>query len=148
MPYNTLEPISKRLTIVGGLTVVAIMAFGLAQSVYRNILFEQTLKDLEEQNKKISTSITAGYRDLEYYRSDQYKDKHAKENLGFVNPGERLLLINKTPSKPFLPPSDPALTRETQEATYQEILRQMPTIEQWRLFLFYQEKIQELRRSL
>jgi len=148
MPYNTLEPISKRLTIVGGLTVVAIMAFGLAQSVYRNILFEQTLKDLEEQNKKISTSITAGYRDLEYYRSDQYKDKHAKENLGFVNPVERVLLINRTSSKPFLPPPDPALTRETQQATYQEIIRQIPVIEHWRLFLFHREKIEELRRSL
>lgn len=148
MPYHTLEPISKRLTIVGGLTVVAIMAFGLAQSVYRNILFEQTLKTIEEQNKKISDSITAGYRDLEYYRSDQYKDKHAKENLGLVNPAERILLINKTPSKPFLPPSDPTLTRETQEATYQELLRQMPIIEHWKLFLFHREKIEELRRSL
>lgn len=148
MPYHTLEPISKRLTIVGGLTVVAIMAFGLAQSVYRNILFEQTLRALEEQNKKISESITLGYRDLEYYRSDQYKDKHAKENLGLVNPGERTLLINKTPLKPFLPPPDPTLTRETQEAAYHEILRQMPVIEHWKIFLFYREKIEELRRSL
>lgn len=128
--------------------MVAIMAFGLAQSVYRNIIFEQTLKDMEEQNQKISDSITVGYRNLEYYRSDQYKDKHAKENLGLVNPGERVLLINKTPSKPFLSPPDPALTRETQEATYQETLRQMPIIEHWKLFLFHREKIEELRRSL
>lgn len=148
MPYHTLEPFSKRLTIVGGLTVVAIMAFGLAQSAYRNLLFEQTLTELKEQNQRITEAIETGYRDLEYYRSSQYKDKYAKENLGLINPGEHVLFIASSPLHPFDPVPNPDILRDAQEAAYQEILRQMPVLEHWRLFLFHKEKIEELRRSL
>jgi len=88
MPYRNLEPVSKQLTIVVGLTVVGFMAFGLALSYYRNVLFEQTLLNMKKQNIVLSEHIGHGYRDLEYYSSGQYKDKYAKENLGLVNPGE------------------------------------------------------------
>ena len=82
MAYNRVtQPVSKQLTIVIGLTVVGFMAFGLALSFYRNILFEQTLSDIETENERIAQTIELGYGDLEYYRSAQYKDKYAKENL-------------------------------------------------------------------
>ena len=58
MAYNRVtQPVSKQLTIVIGLTVVGFMAFGLALSFYRNILFEQTLSDIESQNERIAQTI-------------------------------------------------------------------------------------------
>ncbi|MBI5156103.1 hypothetical protein HZA45_02385 [Candidatus Peregrinibacteria bacterium] len=149
MPYQRdLEPVSKQLTIIIGLTVVGFMTFGLALSFYRNILFQQTLNDLEQQNEQIAAGIGQEYRDLEYVNSDQYKDKYAKENLARVNDGEKVLLIAHTP-KGILTGSGETLTeREQREAAYLELLRQMPVVEHWKLYLFHRDKLEELKKGL
>jgi hypothetical protein len=149
MSYRHIEPLSKQLTIVVGLSVVAIMAFGLFHSFYQNLLFERLLRDLENQNKKISRDIDQGYRDLEYFRSDHYKDKYAKENLNLLNPGEKILIISQKVDP--IPESSPIITldpSEKQEAQFREILRQMPVFEHWNLYLFHREKVEDLKRSL
>ena len=149
MRYQGTEPISKQLTIVIGLTVVGFMAFGLALSYYRNALFEQTLLNIQNQNDLLRGKITLGYRDLEYYRSAQYKDKYAKENLGLMSPGEKALVITEEMNVVSFPLTDSGiLNAEQQEATYLELLRQMPVIEHWKLFLFHHKKIEELKRAL
>jgi len=147
MPYQHLEPLSKQLTIVIGLTVVGFMAFGLALSFYRNVLFDQTLDTITTQNQAIREGIDLGYGDLEYYHSSQYVDKEAKEMLGLVSPGEKVLIITNRPKIQNVPENDLTPT-EQQEATYFELLRQMPTLEHWNLFLFNKEKIEELKRGV
>lgn len=149
MPYKQdIEPISKQVTIVIGLTVVGFMAFGLALSFYRNILFEKTLEDLEAQNAQIAASIELGYSDLEYYRSDQFKDKFAKENLSRLNPGEKLIILTQPPEPEPGNVVDDILDKERREAAYYELLRQMPVSEHWQLYLFHREKIDELKKNL
>ncbi len=147
MPYRDFEPISKQLTIVVGLTVVGFMAFGLALSFYRNVLFEQTLGTIVNQNGVLRRTIDGGYRDLEYYRSTQYKDKYAKENLGKLNPGESVLIITERTENPGLFPESITPT-EAQEAAFEELLRQMPVLEHWRLYLFHRDRVEELKRNL
>ncbi len=147
-PRSNIEPISKKLTIVVGLTVVGFMAFGLAVSFYRNILFEETLAELGKGNDLIAAEIDALYRDLEYVRSDLFKDRFAKQNLGKINPGEQLLIITKPP--PILqdsPLSDPKL-EERREAAYIELLRQMPVLEHWKLYLFHRDRIPKIKEAL
>ena len=87
--------------------------------------------------------------DLEYYRSDQYKDKYAKENLNRLNAGEKAMIIHTsaTPKSDDASLNDTAV-QEEREAAYLEILRQMPVLEHWKLYLLHREKIQELKRSL
>lgn len=145
---NDFEPISKKLTIVIGLTVVGFMAFGLALSFYRNILFEQTLQDLEKQNGKIASSIEQGYRDLEYYGSDQYKDRYAKENLGRLNPDEKVLIITSEQHATVTGSGETINEKERREAAYLEILRQMPVMEHWKLYLFHRDQIEEFKKGL
>ena len=148
MPSNHLEPFSKQLTIIVGLTVVGFMAFGLALSYYRNALFEQTLSNIKAQNDILRGSIQIGYRDLEYYRSAQYKDKYAKENLGRINPGEQILIITEQPKPIYYDSLGDIPASEQQEAAYLELLRQMPILEHWKLFLFQREQIEGIKRSL
>lgn len=143
-----IEPISKQLTIVIGLTVVGFMAFGLALSFYRNILFEQTLEDIEKQNEQIAAEIQQGYRNLEYYQSDQYKDKFAKENLGRLNPGEKLVVITQPPKMEDDSAVNDILDKERREAAYEELLRQMPVLEHWKLYLFQRDRIEALKKGL
>lgn len=150
MSYSHLEPLSKQFTIIIGLTVVGFMAFGLAVSSYRNALFEQTLEGIRDQNQELRSHIAEGYRDLEYYQSVQYKDKYAKENLGLLNPGEKLLIITEEIDKPITQNwEDPELTeRQRVDAAYGELLRQMPVIDHWRMFLFHRERVEQLKSSL
>lgn len=150
MPYKKdIEPISKQLTIVIGLTVVGFMAFGLALSFYRNILFEETLQGMQAENNKIAEKIQQGYADLEYYQSDQYKDKYAKENLNKLDPGEKIVIISNPPPDPALAQvEDVGLNNEKQQAAYFELLDQMPIWEHWKLYFFNREKIEELRKAL
>ncbi|MDD5623872.1 MAG: septum formation initiator family protein [Candidatus Peribacteraceae bacterium] len=148
MAYQHFEPISKQLTIIVGLTVVGFMAFGLALSFYRNVLFEQTLDEIRTQNNALKGKIAQGYRDLEYYRSAQYKDKYAKENLGMVKPDEKVLIITDKPqTDPLVAEPNDSLS-DQREAAYLELLRQMPVIEHWKLYFFYRDKIEELKKSL
>ena len=149
MGYQNTEPVSKQLTIVIGLTVVGFMAFGLALSLYRNALFEQTLENIGDQNDILRGKIVLGYQDLEYYRSTQYKDKYAKENLGLISPGEKVLIITEEMNVVSFPLTDLELSSsEQQEAAFSELLRQMPVREHWKLYLFHRKKIDELRRAL
>lgn len=147
-PTQDFEPISKQLTIVIGLTVVGFMAFGLALSFYRNILFEATLANIEQQNREIAQRIEEGYGDLAYYGSQQYKDKFAKENLNRITPGEKMIIITRPPDSENDDGMTDLMDLERQEATYQELLRQMPVIDHWKLYLFNRDKIEELKKGL
>lgn len=149
MPYNRdIEPISKQLTIVIGLTVVGFMAFGLALSFYRNILFEKTLEDLADQNGLIARQIDQGYNDLEYFRSAQYKDKYAKENLDKYNPGENVIIITQPADRDAVLETDDATEQERKEAAYQELLQSTPVWDHWKMFLFHREDIEKLKEGL
>jgi len=147
MAYKNLEPVSKQLTIVIGLTVVGFMAFGLALSYYRNVLFEQTLDNIRAQNGILRAEIDQGYRNLEYFRSSQYKDKYAKENLGLVNPGEKVLIIQQSTHSLAPDEEESEMRKEQREAAYLELLRQMPILEHWKLYLFEKEKLMELKEG-
>ena len=148
MPYRDLEPISKQLTIVVGLTVVSFMAFGLAVSYYRNILFDQHLIDIAQQNDDLQNHITNEQGDLDYFRSSQYKDKYAKETLGRLNPGEKVLIITQQPKVPEISTSIDFTPSEQQQAAYEETLREMPVYQHWELYLFQRNKIDEMKKGL
>lgn|SRR3989338_9063746 len=147
VPYRSLEPVSKQLTIVVGLTVVGFMAFGLVLSFYRNVLFEETLKNIDVQNTALRDQIDLGYKDLEYFRSAQFKDKYAKEILGKVNPGEKILIITNSKTRPGGSDDTEEVTVRKQ-AAYDELLRQMPVLEHWRMYLFHREEIEQLKKGL
>ncbi|MBM3230965.1 hypothetical protein FJZ28_01410 [Candidatus Peregrinibacteria bacterium] len=147
MSYQQNEPIGRKLTIVVGLTVVGVMAFGFALSFYRNVLFEKTLEDISEGNQSLRKRIEEGYRELEYHKSAQYKDKYAKENLGLVHPDESVLIITQLKRDTMMEDIRIKPT-EQQEAAYEELLRQMPVTEHWRLFFFHSDRIEDIKKGL
>ena len=148
MAYRDLEPISKQLTIVVGLTVVGFMAFGLALSYYRNFLFDEHLVEIAQQNDELQNHIDLEQRDLDYYRSAQFKDKYAKETLGRLNPGEKLLIITQQPATVDVGASENFTPTEQQKAAFDETMQQMPVYLHWELFLFQKDKIEELKKGM
>jgi cell division protein FtsB len=149
MPYHKdIEPLSKQLTIVIGLTVVGFMAFGLALSYYRNIIFDKTLASLQTDNDKLAAAIVEGQRDLEYYQSDQFKDKYAKENLGKADAGEKMIVLNEPHVDTFVTDQNNTTDQTRRDAAYFQLLQQMPVLEQWNLFFFNRDKIDTLKQAL
>ncbi len=144
--YKDLEPITKQLTIVVGLTVVGFMAFGLVLSFYRNVLFEERLREMRADNELLRGDIEKDRQDLDYYRSSQYKDKYAKENLNKLNRGERVIIITDTTTAQSQ--SGSLRPTEAQVAAYEELLQQMPVIQHWNLYLFHRDQLEQLKKGL
>ena len=123
------------------------MAFGLSISFYRNLLFEETLETLVQRNRALRDDIDHGLESLAYYRSLQYRDKYAKENLGLLNPGEKVLILGNNP-KPIAYTEENTLTRsEERKAAYRQYLESIPVIEHWRLYLFDPVGLAKLKQS-
>lgn len=148
MAYKDIAPLSNQVTILAGLCVVGAMAFGLALSYYKNVLFDQRLDVMKGQNDDLRAEITDGYKNLEYLQSLQYKDKYAKQNLNKINPGEKVLIFTDVVSTPATELADPVAHDVQKNAQYEELLRNMPVFEHWKLFLFRRNELENLRTQL
>ncbi|MSR67736.1 hypothetical protein EXS65_02850 [Candidatus Peribacteria bacterium] len=146
MRYKDIAPFPKQMTIVIGLSVVGLMAFGLALSYYKNILFDRQLLLMQERNSKLQADVLTGYMELRYLQSSQYKDKYAKEYFNLLRPGEKVLYI-RTDSEPIHFDKSQDLTAEEKEAIYEENLRNIRVVDHWKLYLFNRSKIDELKKS-
>jgi cell division protein FtsB len=144
--YSDIAPIPKQMTIVMGLAVVGLMAFGLAISYYKNILFDRQLLAMQERNLRLKHEIMNGYGQLQYLQSEQYKDKYAKENFGLLKPGEKVLILN-LPATQDVQSSATELTPEEKEAIFETNLRSIRVVDHWRLFLFERSQIDDLKKG-
>ena len=147
MRQREISTFSKRITILIGLGVVGAMAFGLAISFYRNLLFEETLETLTERNRELRDSIDDGLGALAYYRSAQYRDKYAKENLGRLNAGEKVLILESAPEPISYESTDMGSRAEQRQAAYEQYLQRIPVIEHWRLYFLEPEELTKLKQS-
>ena len=127
--------------------MVSAMMFGLSISFYRNLLFEETLKNLSLRNRDLRQQIDDGLDMLAYYRSYQYRDKYAKENLGRVHPGDKVLILTDGESDVTYTEDERDSYLEEKEAAYRQYLENVPVLEHWRMYLFDPKGIQTLRQS-
>lgn len=81
------------LTLVVGFFVVAYMLYNLTVSIYENYQIEQHIAEFEERNKALVEENKQKLEDLQYYISEEYVDKVAKQNLNLINPGEKVIVI-------------------------------------------------------
>ena len=88
------------------------------------------------------------YGDLDYYSSPQFKDKYAKENLNQLNTGEKVLIITEKRRDPDITGTDQFTPTQQQKVAFDELLRQMPIIDHWKLYLLHRDELEKLRRSM
>jgi len=122
------------------------MAFGLSISFYRNLIFEETLGNLSKRNQDLRAQIDSGLNELEYYKSLQYRDKYAKENLGRINSREKVLILTEESPISYLVNDQPDRSKR-REAAYKQYLQNIPTIEHWKLYLLDYDGLERLKRS-
>lgn len=94
MPESYESPFDMmRITLVVGFFVVAYMLYNLTVSIYENYQIEQHIEDFKERNAALVEDNQQKMDDLQYYISDEYIDKVAKQNLNLINPGEQVIVI-------------------------------------------------------
>jgi len=82
-----------RLVLIVGFFVVAYMLYNLTVSIYDNYRIEQHISEFETKNEELRGENTQKLSDFQYYTSQQYIEKIAKQNLGLINPGEKVIII-------------------------------------------------------
>ena len=82
-----------QLLIMGGFFFIFYMFFVLATSIYRDYKLETEIETFEDEINDLAERANKKPSDLKYLQSDEYKDRYAKENLGLLNPGEKLIIL-------------------------------------------------------
>ncbi|MBU0577773.1 hypothetical protein KJ742_00815 [Patescibacteria group bacterium] len=65
----------------------------MATSIYRDYKLESQIQRFEQDINELAEMAQQKPEDVMYFASKEYKDRYAKESLGLLNPGEKLLII-------------------------------------------------------
>ncbi len=84
---------TAKLVIIGLFLLVAYLLYTLTTSIYKSYQIDMHIKAFKEENARIMEENLKQSEDFEYYSSPAYIEKIAKENLGKVNPGEKVIII-------------------------------------------------------
>lgn len=91
-----------RPQIVLGITgaIALLILFSLAQEANRRWQIQREVSRLEQQVSEMEKSLVALQQLNEYFRTPDYKERLAREQLNFRAPGEKVVLIPERDGKP------------------------------------------------
>jgi cell division protein FtsB len=103
--YGTLN----NIVMAVALAIAASWAWGTIAQMQTNFAAQKAVDDQQRELQLTELQVATLQYQQNYYKSDEYKDLAAREKLGLVAPGEKVLL---------LPPNSPAVTAadEAEEA--------------------------------
>ncbi|OGJ43890.1 hypothetical protein A3J23_03415 [Candidatus Peregrinibacteria bacterium RIFCSPLOWO2_02_FULL_48_14] len=82
-----------RLVLIVGFFIVAYMLYNLTVSIYDNYQIEKHITEFETRNQELRDENSQKLDDFQYYTSEEYIEKTAKQNLGLISPGEKVIVI-------------------------------------------------------
>jgi len=82
-----------KMVIIGEFFLVSYLLYTLTVSVYKSYQIDQHIKTFEVENARIEDENRKKSEEYDYYSSDAYIEKMAKQNLGLVNAGEEVIII-------------------------------------------------------
>lgn len=118
-----------RLVLIVGFFVVAYMLYNLTVSIYDNWQIEQHISEAQKRNEELTLENKEKLEKLQYITSEQYIEKIAKQNLGLINPGEKVIII---------PDSDLVILTESEDAAAlsEQLRASWPNSKKWWKFFF------------
>ena len=85
-----------KMIIIGEFFLVSYLLYTLTVSVYRSYQIDVHIQNFESENARIEEENRIKSEEFDYYNSDAYIEKIAKQNLGLINPGEEVIVIPKS----------------------------------------------------
>lgn len=104
---------TTKMIIIGEFLLVAYLLFTLTSSVYKSYQIDVHIENFEKENARIEEENRRKSEDYDYYSSNAYIEKIAKQNLGLVNPGEEVIII---PKEAFDETSETGIANNAEEA--------------------------------
>jgi len=93
MPRRRSQFFLKKVFPIAGFLLMFYTLFSLSKVIWKNYQIEKELKDLketvsvlEEENQHFSNLIS-------YFKTDAYREKEARQKLGYKKPGESVVLV-------------------------------------------------------
>ena len=116
-----------------GLVVVAI-AWSGAKTVQNNYSLQKQISTLKQQNTILWLQNYNTDLQNQYYKTDQYLELSARQNLGLAAPGEQVMIVPKNTAMSYI---DPGLAKTTQPNSTSADKRPgyVKNLESWRDFL-------------
>lgn len=112
------------------------MLFLITTSVYKDYQHETHLQKIEEESKRILEDNISKASDYSYFLSEQYKDKYAKQTLGKINPGERVIVFTAREENIYF--------EKREEEEFRRTLINLPRTEQWFYYYFGDKSIENI----
>lgn len=118
-----------RLLLIVGFFSVAYLLYNLTVSIYDNYQIEQHIAEFERKNAELANANQQKLEDFQYYTSPEYIEKIAKQNLGLINDGEKVIII---------PDEDLIILSEDEDAALasEQLRASWPNPKKWWKFLF------------
>lgn len=113
--------------VIGVTVVVAVFVLlSLVQEMNRRIQIQREVRQLEAQAEEMQRTITSLENLNQYFRTDDYQERLAREKLNYQAPGEKVVLIPDEAAAPA------AEAKQTE--------RVVPIVEKWWRIFFVPEK--------
>lgn len=115
-----------------GLVVLAI-AWSGAKTVQNNYDLQKKIATLQQQNAVLSLQNQDTALQNQYYKTQEYLELSARQNLGLAAPGESVLLVPQSTALKYI---DPSIGQpSTQPAVIDNRKSYVKNLEAWRDFL-------------
>lgn len=86
--------------------LVAYMLYVLTSTIYKNYQIDRNITQFEDENKKLAMKNAELSEAFEYYTSEAYQEKIAKQNFGLMKPGEEVIILPESDVKTFAEEED------------------------------------------
>lgn len=124
---------STKIILTVEFVLLAYMLYVLSTSLYKSYQVDRFIQNAQEENAKLERSNTLLAEDYEYYRSDAYREKIAKQNFGLVRPGEEVIIL--------APDDRPYLSGEERASeANKEYYRKLSNSQKWFYFFFDRDR--------
>lgn len=87
---NILHP---KIILTVSVVIVIFLLISLAQEMNRRLSIQREVRRLEQQVQEMKNSVVEAENLNQYFRTDEYQDRLAREKLNYRAPGEKVVLI-------------------------------------------------------
>lgn len=124
---------TTKMILTAEFILFAYMLYVLSTSLYKGYQVDNFIRSADMENAKLEQANQLLAEDYEYYRSDAYKEKIAKQNFGLVRPGEEVIILAPDSHSYF---SEEERTAQVSKQYYESLSNPR----KWFLFFFDRER--------
>lgn len=124
---------TTKIVLIVEFVLLSYMLYVLSTSLYKSYEVDKFIQEGENSVQKLEDTNNMLAEDYQYYSSDAYKEKIAKQNFGLIRPGEEVIVLVKDAAK-----YESSLDRTTE--TTKQYYKSLNNPQKWFMFFFDRER--------